>query len=154
MLPILLLPRAAITITSSQPKSFHTFQLTSPITYTPPNLRFTSAAVPHLRSSTQVPLDIMKTFTLATIIISALAQIGAAQDSQYSVSCQKRIFGGIPDSKAQSDAGANVCTNGLDCEGLSTTYDLTNSEDFGFACYGCPTDLDPYTVDGCQAYPA
>ncbi|PBP17145.1 hypothetical protein BUE80_DR012059 [Diplocarpon rosae] len=95
----------------------------------------------------------MKVLALATVIVSALSQLSAAQSSSYSVSCERSVFGGIPTKSEQRQAANNVCLNGLDCKKVQDLYVLTPSDFFQFSCASCPAGLAEEVIDGCKISP-
>ncbi|KAK2626042.1 hypothetical protein QTJ16_004304 [Diplocarpon rosae] len=94
----------------------------------------------------------MKIITLAPVIVSALSQLGAAQDTEYKLSCKKSVFGGIPDAVAHLAAATNVCTNGMGCVGPTSIYQVLGLDTFLFTCKGCKAGLPSNIVAGCEFY--
>ncbi|PBP27020.1 hypothetical protein BUE80_DR002004 [Diplocarpon rosae] len=97
-------------------------------------------------------MENMKTAILTTVIVSALSQLGAAQDTEYKLSCKKSVFGGIPDDVAHLAAATNVCTKGFDCVGPTFIYKVLQGDNFLFRCKECPAGKASDTVAGCKFY--
>ncbi|PBP16532.1 hypothetical protein BUE80_DR012704 [Diplocarpon rosae] len=92
-------------------------------------------------------------FILLATVLASLSQLGAAQTSNFHVSCDKSIFaGGLPDGASQRQAAIDICTNPMQCVGAFTKA-LSEGPKLEFSCDDCPVGLAEDHVSGCKITP-